>query len=117
MNHILTIFLAWGSSDSVAKRIMRQTSDLEDCGSNLPGGECIYTNVKKLGLAGIRTRIVCVEVEHLIHYSMLTLALRDDKKLVLPIKLKYITFYVLAPVSLFIPILTGLQEGTRSKQT
>ena len=62
MNQILTIFLAWGSSDSVAKRITRQTSDQEDCSLNPPGGECIYSNVKKLGLAGIRTRIVCVEV-------------------------------------------------------
>ena len=63
MNHILTIFLAWGSSDSVAKRITRQTSDREDCSSNPPGGECIYTNVKKLGLSGIRTRISCVEAQ------------------------------------------------------
>ena len=61
MNHILTIFLARGSSDSVAKRITRQTSDREDCSSNPPGGECIYSNVKKLGLSGIRTRISCVE--------------------------------------------------------
>ena len=61
MNHILTIFLAWGSSDSVAKRITRQTSDREDCSSNPPRGECIYSNVKKLGLSGIHTRISCVE--------------------------------------------------------
>ena len=61
MNQILTIFLARGSSDSVAKRITRQTSDREDCSSNPPGGECIYSNVKKLGLSGIRTRISCVE--------------------------------------------------------
>ena len=61
MNHILTIFLGRGSSDSVAKRITRQTSDREDCSSNPPGGECIYSNVKKLGLSGIRTRISCVE--------------------------------------------------------
>ena len=61
MNHSVTIFLAWGSSDSVAKRITRQTSDREDCSSNPPGGECIYSNVKKLGLSGIRTRISCVE--------------------------------------------------------
>ena len=60
----------------------------------------------QLGLCG--TKVVCANTE---------LKLRDEKKLVLPFKLKYITFYVLAPVSLFIPILTGLQEGTRSKQT
>ena len=61
MNHIFTIFLARGSSDSVAKRITRQTSDREDCSSNPPGGECIYSNVKKLDLSGICTRISCVE--------------------------------------------------------
>ena len=62
--------------------------------------------VVELALCG--TKVVCANTE---------LKLRDEKKLVLPFKLKYITFYVLAPVSLFIPILTGLQEGTRSKQT
>ena len=61
MNHILTIFLARGPSNFVAKQITCQTSDQEDCSSNPPGGECIYSNVKKLGLSGIRTRISCVE--------------------------------------------------------
>ena len=60
----------------------------------------------QLALCG--TKVVCANTE---------LKLRDEKKLVLPFKLKYITFYVLAPVSLFIPILTGLHDGTRSKQT
>ena len=63
-------------------------------------------HLMKLALCG--TKVVCANTE---------LKLRDEKKLVLPFKLKYITFYVLAPVSLFIPILTGLHEGTRSKQT
>ena len=46
----------------MAKQITRQTFDLEDCSSNSPEGEWIYTNKKKLGLAKSRTRIVCVEV-------------------------------------------------------
>ena len=33
--------------DSVAKRITRQTSDRKDCGSNSPGGECIYNSNQK----------------------------------------------------------------------
>ena len=61
MKRIVTIFLSWSLSDSVAKWIMHQTFDQEDCGSNSPGGVCIYTNQKKLGLAGICTRIICVE--------------------------------------------------------
>ena len=38
----------------MAKQITRQTFDLEDCSSNSPVGECIYTNEKKLGLAEMR---------------------------------------------------------------
>ena len=47
MKQIVTIFLARSLPDSVAKRITRQTSDRKDCGSNSPGGECIYNSNQK----------------------------------------------------------------------
>ena len=47
MKQIVTVFLAWSLPDSVAKRITRQTSDRKDCGSNSPGGECIYNSNQK----------------------------------------------------------------------
>ena len=47
MKQIVTIFLARSLPDSVAKRITRQTSNRKDCGSNSPGGECIYNSNQK----------------------------------------------------------------------